>query len=433
MRGSGSLTAADRLASRLTRRTSGGRWIPEIDGLRFVAIMLVIAAHVAATVGLATHRSVVVALPFGDTSMPQQRDVATELFRQGFIGVEIFFMVSGFVLALPFISHRHAGGKPVDIGSYFRRRITRIEPPYLFVMTLLFVGSWLAGVHIAIGHLAASGVYLHGLLFGGLTPVNGVAWSLEVEVQFYVLVPALALLLCAGRRLTRRPTILLLAGTAIVVQVLGVIPPRHQYVDASLASFAQFFLVGWLLADIYVTDWQGSPTTQRRWDVVALIVFPSLLTGLARIGMFEQTIAPWIVFTLGYCAFRGPTMRRLLSNRWIALVGGMCYSIYLIHYPMFIVMQHALAPVARFPAPVALLIAFVLLVPMAVIGGALLFVALERPCMDPLWFDRLVARLKRSRVGWPRSRARHVERPSGAPSVDQEPIPAGYVMNGAES
>src|SRR5947209_5770595 len=120
---SGSPTRRDWLASRLSRRMTGGRWIPEIDGLRFVAIMLVLAAHVAAVVGLAMHRNVVVEVPFGDTSKSQQNDLATELVRQGFVGVQVFFMVSGFVLALPFISHSQASGKKVDIGRYFRRRV----------------------------------------------------------------------------------------------------------------------------------------------------------------------------------------------------------------------------------------------------------------------------------------------------------------------
>jgi peptidoglycan/LPS O-acetylase OafA/YrhL len=431
MLGSGRPTAADRLAARLTRRTSGGRWIPEIDGLRFVAITLVLASHVGTTLSLATHRTVIADRPFGDTLVAPGGDFFTEVIRHGSVGVHVFFMISGFVLALPFISHRHGDGGRVDIGRYFRRRITRIEPPYLIVMALLFVGSWVAGTHVGLGHLAASAAYVHGPLLGSLSPLNGVAWSLEVEVQFYVLVPALALILCAGSRLVRRQTILLLVVSTIALQMAGFISTTHSV--AFLGSFLQFFLLGWLLADIFVVDWRGSPTTRRGWDFVSLALLPVLLIGLASVGMFEQAIAPWVVFAIGYCAFCGPTTRRLLSNRWVAIVGGMCYSIYLIHYPMFILLQRVVSPIARLPEPLALVGAFLLLAPIAVIVGALFFVTVERPCMDPLWFDRLVARLKRSRVGWPRSRARHVEQPSGAPSVDQEPIPAGFAMNRAES
>ena len=427
MRGSERPTAADRLASRLTRRTSGGRWIPEIDGLRFLAITLVLASHVVTTLSLATHRTVVADRPFGDTLVPLGGDWLGEVIRRGSIGVQVFFMISGFVLALPFISHRHGDGSRVDIGRYFRRRITRIEPPYLIVMALLFVGSWVAGTHVALGDLAASAAYVHGPLLGTLSPLNGVAWSLEVEVQFYILVPALALILCAGSRLVRRETILLLVVSTVALQMAGFISTSPSV--AFLGSFLQFFLLGWLLADIYVVDWRGSPTTQRGWDLVSLALLPVLLVGLANVGMFEQAIAPWIVFAIGYCAFRGPATRRFLSNTWVAIVGGMCYSIYLIHYPMFILLQGVVSPIARLPEPLALLGAFLLLAPMAVIVGALFFIAVERPCMDPLWFDRLAARLKRSRVKRPRSRARRIELPSGAPGVDNLPIPADHAMN----
>ena len=407
MRGSGSPTSADRLASRLTRRTSGGRWIPEIDGLRFVAITLVLASHVVTTLGLAAHRSVIAARPFGDTLVPTGGGSLAEVISHGSVGVHVFFMISGFVLALPFISHRHGDGPRVDIGRYFRRRITRIEPPYLIVMGFIFIGSWLAGTHVALGDLVASAGYLHGPLLGTLSPLNGVAWSLEVEVQFYVLVPALALILCAGSRLRRRETILFLVVSTIALQMAGFISPRHSV--AFLGTFLQFFLLGWLLADIYVVDWRGSPTTRRGWDFVSLASLPVLLIGLANVGMFEQAIAPWIVFGIGYCAFRGPATRRLLSNTWVAIVGGMCYSIYLIHYPMFILLQRVVSPIARLPEPLALLGAFLLLAPLAVIVGALFFVSVERPCMDPMWVDRLVGRLRRSRVEWSRTPKRAVD------------------------
>ncbi|HEX9620879.1 MAG TPA: acyltransferase family protein, partial [Polyangiaceae bacterium] len=75
---------ASRLWSALSRRTSGGRFIAEIDGLRFVAIAWVLLYHVRSLRG-------------PDVAFPLHVVTAS-----GHFGVELFFMVSGFVLALPF-------------------------------------------------------------------------------------------------------------------------------------------------------------------------------------------------------------------------------------------------------------------------------------------------------------------------------------------
>jgi peptidoglycan/LPS O-acetylase OafA/YrhL len=386
----------EKLASRLARRTTGGRWIREIDGLRFVAITLVLLSHVVTTLALAARRSVVVGPPFGDTLRPDGFGPLDRFVRQGSIGVHVFFMISGFVLGLPFITHRYANGGRVDLRRYFRRRLTRLEPPYLIVIAALFIGSWLFGQHVGIGHLVASATYMHGPLLHSLSPLDGVAWSLEVEVQFYVLVPALALVLCTGQRRMRRETILFLVVAVIAFQVLGLITTKHAF--AFLGSFLQFFLLGWLLADIYVVDWRGDPATRKRWDLLSVVLIPLLLVGLATVPLFEQAVAPWLVFGIGYCAFRGTTTRRLLSTTWVAIVGGMCYSIYLIHYPMFILLHGALSPIARLPSPVALLAGSIVLVPLALVVSALFFVTVERPCMDPAWWDRLVARFRALRA-----------------------------------
>ena len=187
----------DTMLSRFSRRTSGGRWIPEVDGLRFLAIALVLADHVAVMLGLAAHRSVVEA-PFGSASLPTGLDSLTTIFRQGAVGVQVFFMVSGFVIALPFIRGR-SGGEPVAIGQYLRRRVTRIEPPYLIVMLLLLVGASLAGTHVGLGHVVASLAYLHGAYYGTDSPLSSVAWlfiatvvlvpvALAVGAAFFVLI-----------------------------------------------------------------------------------------------------------------------------------------------------------------------------------------------------------------------------------------------------
>jgi peptidoglycan/LPS O-acetylase OafA/YrhL len=385
------------LSSRLTRRTAGRRWIPQIDGLRFVAITLVLLSHVVTTLALAAHRSFVVDPPFGDTLRPASFSVLDQVARQGSVGVHIFFMISGFVLALPFISQRHAGGPRVDLRSYFCRRLTRIEPPYLIVIATLFGIGWLMGARVGLGDLWASATYTHGFLYHSLSPLDGVAWSLEVEVQFYILVPALALLLCAGPTGIRRKSILLIVVTIIALQVSGAVTTKHAY--AFLGSFLQFFVLGWLLADVYVVDWQMDPPMSRGWDLLSITMIPLLLVGLATVPMFEQVLAPWIVFGIGYCAFRGVLTRRLLSTTWVAIVGGMCYSIYLIHYPIFLLLHGLLSPIANLPSPLALAAGSVLLIPFVVVVSALFFVAVERPCMDPAWWDRFVLRFRSSAAG----------------------------------
>jgi peptidoglycan/LPS O-acetylase OafA/YrhL len=72
----------------------------------------------------------------------------------------------------------------------------------------------------------------------------------------------------------------------------------------------------------------------------------------------------------------------------------MCYSIYLIHYALFVTVQRFLGPVGRLPSSVAPLVSLLLLVPLAVVVGAVFFVLVERPCMDPHWLDRAIGRIR---------------------------------------
>lgn len=379
------------LLSRLSRRTSGGRWIPEIDGLRFLAIALVLADHVAVALNVATGLSVVEP-PFGSATQSSHPSLLSSFIGGGSVGVLLFFMVSGFVLALPFIRNQRAGGAPKPLWPYFRRRITRIEPPYLIVMTFLFVTASLAGTQVGFGHFLASLTYMHGAYYGADTPVNSVAWSLEIEVQFYVLVPALALLLCAGGRSVRRWRIVLLAAMASAFHAAGIVTAF-----AFLGSSIQFFLLGWLLADVYVADWGEQPRSGYRGDVLGWASLVAIVIGLAFVpATLGHAIVPWLVFACGYAAFRSVGLRRALSNRWVATVGGMCYSIYLIHYALFISMSRYLRPLRGLPSPVALLAACLVLIPLALAAGAAFFVLVERPCMDPAWPERVRVRFART-------------------------------------
>src|SRR5262245_54832054 len=152
-----------------SRETSSGRFIPEMDGLRFVAIGFVILFHLNAYF---TAKSVV------NFSPPPQLDWLSQIARLGFRGVELFFVISGFILALPFAGQRMQGGPRIRLSSYYLRRLTRLEPPYfstLLIFFLLAVGIQGKEVADLYTHLGASFLYLHNIIYGTASPVLGVA------------------------------------------------------------------------------------------------------------------------------------------------------------------------------------------------------------------------------------------------------------------
>jgi peptidoglycan/LPS O-acetylase OafA/YrhL len=325
------------LIDRLARRTTSGRYIPEIDGLRFIAIAAVVVFHVA---------SVAIAETGYD-------GWAFRIARGGRYGVQLFFMISGFVLALPFAQRQHGDGPPVSLRAYFTRRLTRIEPPYLVAMlgcaALLFVAHSLRGTTTSEiwPHLAASLLYQHNLVYGSLSTINIVAWSLEIEVQFYCLAPLLARLFAIPKTAVRR-----LAISGLAVALFGISPRWGEgALGLSLLAYLHYFLVGWLLADVYVAGWPR--------------------------------------------ALRSDVVRRVLGNRWIATVGGMCYSIYLLHYPVLLFIGHRTAGLTRTVGIVPYLaFQFLVTVPIVLVVSTGFFMLIERPCMDPRWPRHLVARLR---------------------------------------
>src|SRR5438270_8947414 len=108
------------LLARLSRETSSGRFIPEMDGLRFVAISMVVLFHLN---GYLTAKTA-----FYEHGPMAQRDWLCRAALVGSHGVELFFLISGFILALPFAAHHLAGAPAVNLQKYYLRRLTRLQP-----------------------------------------------------------------------------------------------------------------------------------------------------------------------------------------------------------------------------------------------------------------------------------------------------------------
>jgi peptidoglycan/LPS O-acetylase OafA/YrhL len=390
---------ANWLLAHISRETSSGRFIPEMDGLRFAAIGMVILFHLN---GYLTAKSPVYRVA------PPQSDWLAQAALVGSRGVELFFVISGFILALPFAARHIKGAAPVNLRKYYLRRLTRLEPPYIIALIGLVVlaacvqGRPPAGFY---PHLGASLFYLHSLAYGTLSPAMGVAWSLEIEVQFYLLVPLLTLLFAIKRQTARRSAIVLLILSALLAQTLFLYhSPR---ISLSILAYVQFFLVGFLLADVFLASWGESPQRSLAWDLVAIAGWPLLF-----IILHSRVLAHWLfpawVFLLYCAAFRGRLVNRFFSNPWITAIGGMCYSIYLLHYEVISAIgRHSRKLGERAPYWIYLSLQLLLVGSAVVVVCGIYFVIVEKPCMRRDWPQRLWAyggKIRGAKVPLPNAR-----------------------------
>lgn len=372
------------LLSHLSRRTTSGQFIPEIDGLRFVSIGLVVLFHLIAY--LAAHSTTMSQAPL---------DVwLLRIASTGHYGVQLFFIISGFVLALPFARHYMLAEPRPALRAYFLRRLTRLEPPYILAMLLSFVGlaAFAKGsLRQLLPHLATSLLYAHNLVYAVGSTINVVAWSLEVEVQFYVLAPLLALVFIVRGKPRRRFLILGLAVATILLQWHGVADDSR--LSLSLINYLQFFFVGFFVADLYLTDWTEESRHRGLWDVIGIGACFCLAVVWIRVPR-SYVLFPVLALLIFCAAFRGRLLRTALRNRWITTIGGMCYSIYLLHYPLIsVIMRRTVRVSVHDGFVLQALIQMLIVLPILLIVCTGYFVAIERPCMQRNWPQRLIAEL----------------------------------------
>jgi peptidoglycan/LPS O-acetylase OafA/YrhL len=384
---------SQRLLARFYRVTSPGRtYLPQLDGLRFVAIAWVFAYHVV----------MIVLQKTGQSWDASRSNPLIYSFTAGHVGVDLFFVISGFILALPFAKQHLAAGNPVRLKAYFLRRLTRLEPPYIVHLLATFalwalLRAFLFPVqsdshpdclHTVPAHLLTSLFYSHQFIYQSVPLPNVVLWSLEIEVQFYILAPVLALVFTIGSPAGRRTVIVagMLAFSLAAFQGRDVFLVSH-----SLAGKLQEFLAGFLLADLYVTRWQSQPPGYR-WDLLSALGWAGILFG-DRLDSLQILLLPWLIALAYVAAFRGIVLLRVLSNAWIAAIGGMCYTIYMYHG--WLIMSLA-GVTLRWRTGVTWLdvaIQFGILSVIALIVCSFLFLLFERPFMKPDWHKRAWAAL----------------------------------------
>lgn len=381
----------NKILSFLYRKTSSWTFIAEVDGFRFFAIATVVLYH------LNTHFSRVIQ-PFTSGTY-FTASFTYKAADEGAVGVNVFFAISGFILALPFAKQHLFKTSRVDVKGYFIRRLTRLEPPYV-ISLILFLG-----VHIMILHenlrdifpnFLASLFYLHSFIFNQWSKINPVTWSLEVEVQFYVLAPLLAMIFCIPKTPARRASIIAVIILSVLHYNFNYDWINHWHLRKSLFMHLHQFFVGFLMADIYLVSWKSQKQTKSYlWDFFGLAGITSVLiwnNPFNVIHDFLFTVSLLVAFT---SIFKGHLLNRFYSSSAVVIIGGMCYTIYLLHYAAIAFMAERTIFLfnPEWTYTVNFWVQALVIVPTLLVISSAYFVLVERPCMDKDWPRKLKAKV----------------------------------------
>jgi peptidoglycan/LPS O-acetylase OafA/YrhL len=394
-----------------TRITCSQAYIPEVDGLRFLAILPVLIFHVAGH--LMIERGWHPSSLSGDSNFAQ--GWLLEIISAGGSGVQLFFVLSGFIVALPFARH-HLENKPApSTGNYLLRRATRIEPPYLLALTVIFLISRHHRANLT--HYLAGLVYGHQLIFGARNPLNPGTWSLEAEIVFYLLAPWLARIYRIRGSLERRCLLLALIAVSSWTLYHQLLSFASPHLSGTFAFGLPYFLTGMLLADLYVSGLIAKAQSVA-WDIAAVVSAVLIVLPAMNLGGDIYWINPFFLMTIFIAAFNGSILRRFLRLPLVTIIGGMCYSLYLWHPVLLIGTGHRLFRLLPrgMGFTTATTVFCVLVVPLLIVAIAPLYLLTEKPFMNGPGSRYLDTHLRRIGAAI-RRRLKNGDHPSVTPEV----------------
>lgn len=355
-------TMRRRMMAALQPMDNGPQEIRALDGLRAVAALSIVIFHT------------LLFIQFEYTPLSIAVNHAWYYLSTG---VDLFFVLSGFLLFLPYVRALLDASPLPSARRFYRRRALRILPAYWVCLAILVALKFLVRhVPFSLGDVAAHIVLINDSFPQFNRDYNGPFWTLAVEAQFYVLLPLMALLVarvCGRRRSPWRIAggILVLIACALVLRLIGTLVlaslPAGKPLTASpggifvLVTFGmqgkylEVFAVGMLCALLYVLSVERKMLSTRQFRRLGLaaLAFAMLCMALAipRVDLAGVMVAPgiqWGTQEIGYpllvgLGFGGMVLAILWGGSWIRFpfefapmrtIGLISYSLYLWHLPI---------------------------------------------------------------------------------------------------
>jgi peptidoglycan/LPS O-acetylase OafA/YrhL len=333
--------APPKIVSRLAAARGAARDIPSLDGLRAISIALVLLSHLGGTAGFpASHQTM-------------------SFFALGTLGVQVFFVISGFLITTLLLRELDETGS-VSLRRFYFRRTLRIFPPYYAFLAAIAIAAVLGWVSVAGNDLFHAFTYTSNYNFDREWNL-GHTWSLGVEEQFYLLWPAVLVLLGRRRGLTAAAAFVV-AAPLVRVGIWYLLPDYRPAIGNSFETVADALAIGCLLAGTRDLLWE-QPAFRRflaSWWMLAAPAVIGVFAALDRprtnalVGTTVMSVA--IALIIERCVrFPEDRIGQVLNSRPFRFVGVLSYSIYLWQQPFL--NRDLPSPTTSFPLNLALVFA----------------------------------------------------------------------------
>ncbi len=308
------------------------KYRPEIDGLRAIAVLAVILYHAQFKI-------------FDFTS-----------FKGGYIGVDIFFVISGYLITLIILNELFYYGT-FSFRNFYERRIRRIIPILLLVILVSIPFAWFYLLPLSFFDFCKSIIYTlgfssnfyfhysgleYGADVGSLKPFLH-TWSLSVEEQFYILFPISVILIFTYFRKYLIQILIVAFFISLVISDWG--SKNHASFNFYiLPSRGWELLAGSILAYFEITLGKRSNNKLLNFTLPTLGLFMIIYSFMYFDDSIEHPSIYTLIPVIGVCLLiwftnKNELITNLLSSKIFVATGLISYSLYLWHYPVFIFLE----------------------------------------------------------------------------------------------